>query len=117
MSGTLTVSGVQTVSSGTKDIGPLTIPMGNVGSVTDVTLAAGDNVIAVPSLATGCVIVPPVSTSTPSVSVTFKGAATDTGVGISNQYASVFTFSSPAPASFILNASAAMTAATEVTFF
>lgn len=115
MSGTLTISGVQTVASGEKNIGPLNIPMGTVGSVTDVTLGLGANTIAVPSLSKGCVIVPPAGT-TSTVTLTLKGAAADVGVAISSINPTTLTFDT-APASFVLTASAAMSASTEITFF
>lgn len=114
MSGTLSITGVQTFASGDKEI-KLSVPMSGVGSVTDIELALGDNTVAVPPSASGCIIVPP-TTNTTTV-ITLKGVGGDTGIHLSKQHPSVISFDTSTPATLVLNASAAMTDVTEVTFF
>lgn len=67
MAGTLTVGGLAAgLLTGVKQIGPLTdIGTAVIGTVTDLTLAAGDNAIAVPSGATHVLIELPASSTVP----------------------------------------------------
>lgn len=83
--------------------------------VTQITLASGDNTIAVPSTADGCIIIFDSSSTTVK---TLKGAAGDTGIVLSKTKWNVITFDTTPPANIIINSGAADTSkVTEITFF
>lgn len=115
----ISISGsIDDLPSGSQTIGPLTIASTAAnGSVTNVTLASGDNTIAVPAspACTGCLIVfDPTST----VVKKLKGAGADTGITLAKASVNLLTFDSPAPANIVINASAADTGkVTQILFF
>ena len=117
MSSTLPITGqVVGMPTGEKIIGPLSATNGTtVGTVADVTLASGDNTIAIPSGAIAALIVIPSSvTQTIKVRTNLDSG----GVTIGNPvYAPFVALPLPSSAtSLVINASAATTGTTEVTF-
>lgn len=98
---------LQDIPGGNKNINPSDLQNNTPPSVEiQFTLASGDNVISIPTLAIGCVIIPdPTSTTVKKL----KGNAGDTGVILSKNFWNVITFDSPPVASFLINSSAADT--------
>lgn len=76
--------------------------------------AAQSNTIAIPTGATGCLIVPPPANAQ---ALTLKGLAGDTGVSLSQSLPTLITFNSTLPASFVLTSGAAITTPVIVSFF
>jgi hypothetical protein len=113
--GNLTIQGnVQGAPTGARSLGPLITPLNTaVDQTLVVTLSVGANTITVPTGATVAAIVGPNAaypTPNPTFSgtITLKGVSGDTGIAISNKYATVLQFDS-APASFVLTASVTTT--------
>lgn len=113
---------VQSVSPGTtpdggsRSIGPITV----VGTIalytTELVLANGNNTIAVPAGAVGCIISPPPGQN---IALKIKPIVGDTGMAIPQNSSCPFFFDTTAvPASFVINAAAGTaTLPTTVTFF
>jgi hypothetical protein len=116
MSGTLQVSGQNTTSGGSEAF-DIEIPMSDVDEVLDLSLISGDNVVNIPAGCNGCWVVPP-STNTGTGAVTLKTKSTnsDAGEARSGYIAWSHSYPTPAPASFIINASGPL-AGVKVRFF
>ena len=119
MGGNLTVNGIQTGTPSYpagRAIGPWTNVMGDVDEQLLVAISEGDNAVAVPSGAVGCLIIPPVGSP---ATLELKGATGAVGLPIDNVATfGPWYFGATGPASFYVNATGASGAATlEVTFF
>lgn len=116
MGGALQVSGQNTVPGATEAF-DIEIPMSDVDEVLDLNLSSGDNVVNIPPGCNGCWVVPPsTNTGTGAVVLKTKSTGTDAGEPRSGYIAWSHSYPNPAPASFILNASAAL-AGVKVRFF
>lgn len=83
--------------------------------VTQVYLASGNNVIAVPANALGCIIQ---FHPTATAAKILKGVSGDTGITVAFNGTILLTFTSTPPANFSINSAAAEASIpTEVTFF
>ncbi|SRR5712691_985522 len=104
------------IQSGSKQIGPNNVAGANtIDAITQLTLANGDNTIAVPTGSTGVVIVAPLGNGNV---LKLKGVGGDTGFQIAKTgLCAVLIFDSAAvPANIVVNSTGAMTAATYMTF-
>jgi len=120
MAGTITIGGSSGgLPSGYKVIGPLTVTGStSIGTIYDLALVTGDNTVAVPLGAVACLIVPPVG-NTYDLTVTANygdGPDPSTGLGISGNRPSVWSFRATAPTSIILNSPSDVVGNTEVSF-
>lgn len=114
MTVSVNISGsVTSLPTGSKVFGSSISGTGTIGTVTDLTLAAGDNTVNVPTGAIGVLIDPP---SANTVVLKLKGAAGDTGVVIHPTNATLLSLGST-QTSFIVNAASLTTGTTEFSFF
>lgn len=108
---------IQSLPSGTKTVGPLTISAATAnGNTTDYALAVGFNTIVVPittatpilagATPTGCIIIPD---STNTSAMTLKGVTGDTGITMHLTNPFVLGFPSSPPVSFGITVASAAT--------
>src|SRR5437879_5940494 len=105
MAGTITITGsAGSLGSGSKTIGPVTITgSATIGEILDVSLASGDNTIAIPLGATAVVIVPPASNA---VALKLRSSLNsgDAGLPIHVTSPTVYAFPGTPPTTLIINA-------------
>lgn len=102
-----------TIQTGSKVVSGSIVGVNQIDQISAVTLASGDNTIAVPAGVVGCMIQPPVANA---LNLTLKGAGADTGIRISKTGPMLLNFDTSAlPASIIVNSSGAMAAGTFLT--
>jgi len=98
---------IESLPGGSKNIVPADIQNTTPPEAeTQLILASGANTVVIPALARGAVIV---FDSTSTVTKTLKGVTGDTGILIRKDSWHVLGFDSPAPADFVITASAADT--------
>ena len=117
MSGQLSIQGNLTgLPTGSKTIGPLTIPPSASNDYEEyaVTLGNGFNAIAVPAWAAGVIIVPNAQNA---VSMTLKGSTGDTGTPLSPTSPTEIAFPTSPPAFLGVTLGAAGTTVTTFVFF
>ena len=118
MSGVFTLTGTTgTVGAGQANLEP-TVISGNlgVGGMLPITLASGDNTIAVPTGAVGVTIVPPAGNATAikvrtSLNLGDGGCPINPGAGFYTQQ-----FPGTPPTSIVINAGSAISGVTQVWF-
>jgi hypothetical protein len=110
----VSISGTVTgAPSGSKALGPfLIINPASVDAITLLSTASGDNTIAIPTGAVGCVIVPP---TTNTVALKLKNVGGDSGLPIHPSQPTLLSLPA-ASTSFVLNA-AGSAIAIELTWF
>lgn len=117
MSGQLSIQGQLTgLPTGSKTIGPLTIPPNgsNDYEETALTLGNGFNAITVPTWAGGVLIVP---NPTNTVPMTLKGASADTGIPLSLSAPTELAFPATPPTFLGILSGGAGTTITTFVFF